>query len=149
MGMTKAQLSLIKAIAENRQTKIREYALNCCDEDNTQKNRYDVAYYKKLLAAANTKIELPSDLIGMAVLEDTSKFNEKRFYLSEKEKEVVKRIEAMYQVGLKLMERGIYYVNSALLYGESGVGKTTLGKYIAYKLGKPFLYINLNKCMQL
>ena len=38
--------------------------------------------------------------------------------------------------------RHIPYKNTTLLYGESGTGKTELGRYIAYKLNLPFFYIS-------
>ncbi|MBO6243311.1 MAG: AAA family ATPase, partial [Clostridia bacterium] len=47
----------------------------------------------------------------------------------------------------KLSEMGIRYLNSTLLYGESGTGKTTFGKYVAYKLGLPFAYLNFSQCI--
>lgn len=42
------------------------------------------------------------------------------------------------------MELGIPYLNSTLLTGISGTGKTTFGKYMAYKLKLPFLYVNFS-----
>ena len=33
------------------------------------------------------------------------------------------------------------------MYGESGTGKTTFGKYVAYKLGLPFAYLNFSQCI--
>lgn len=69
--------------------------------------------------------------------------NEKRYFLSESEKQVFEQISNMYTVSLKLMEKQIRYLNATLLYGESGVGKTAFAKYIAYKLELPYLYVNL------
>ena len=45
------------------------------------------------------------------------------------------------------MELKIPYLNTTLLYGESGTGKTTFGRYVAYKLGLPFCYINFSQLM--
>ena len=50
----------------------------------------------------------------------------------------------MRRVNTKLMEMGIPYLNSTLLYGLSGTGKTTFGKYIAYKTRLPFCYLNFS-----
>lgn len=47
----------------------------------------------------------------------------------------------------KLSEMRIKYLNTTLLYGESGTGKTTFGKYVAYKLGMPFAYLNFAQCI--
>ena len=53
----------------------------------------------------------------------------------------------MQHVTKRLMELKIPYLNTTLLYGESGTGKTTFGRYIAYKLGLPFCYINFSQLM--
>lgn len=50
----------------------------------------------------------------------------------------------MKKVNDRLMEMGIPYLNSTLLYGESGTGKTTFGRYVAYKMGLPFCYLNFS-----
>jgi ATP-dependent 26S proteasome regulatory subunit len=50
----------------------------------------------------------------------------------------------MKKVNERLMEMGIPYMNSTLLYGESGTGKTTFGRYIAFKTGLPFCYMNFS-----
>lgn len=47
----------------------------------------------------------------------------------------------------KLKQLGIRYLNTTLLYGETGTGKTTFGKYVAYKLGLPFAYLNFSQCI--
>lgn len=43
------------------------------------------------------------------------------------------------------MELMIPYKNVTLLYGSPGTGKTTFGKYIAYKMELPFCYLNFSK----
>jgi ATP-dependent 26S proteasome regulatory subunit len=81
-------------------------------------------------------------------MEDTSiSFNENRYFLSERERQIFDEIDGMYQTSLKLSEMGIQYLNSILLYGESGTGKTLFGKYIAYKLKVPFVYMNFSNAI--
>lgn len=146
MGMSNTQLELIRSVAEKRLTEIRKYAIACCEEDTTIKNRHEVERYKKILRSDGlTVLEVPAVLRGMVSLEDVSEFNENRYYLSEREKPIVDLIKRMNEVSLQLMEKGIPYLNATLLYGESGTGKTTFGKYVAYKLGLPFMYINFSK----
>ena len=143
MGMTNNQLKLIKAIAENKMTEAKQYAICCCVEDTTQKNAVFVKRYKNILENNPTMIEMPYNIKGMAQMEDVStSFREDRYYLSEREGELLKSISNMNKAGLKLMEMGIPYLNAILLYGISGTGKTTFGRYVAYKLELPFLYIN-------
>ena len=90
-------------------------------------------------------IELPHDLKGIICAEDVSNsFKESRYYLPEKEKQVFDEIIRSKAVCGKLMEMGIPYLNTTLLYGESGTGKTTFGRYVAYKTGFPFCYLNFS-----
>lgn len=143
--MTNNQLKLIKAIAENKMTEAKQYAICCCVEDTTQKNAVFVKRYKNILENNPTMIEMPYNIKGMAQMEDVStSFREDRYYLSERENELLKKISGMNKAGLKLMEMGIPYLNAILLYGSSGTGKTTFGRYVAYKLELPFLYINFS-----
>lgn len=145
MGLTKNQLGLIKAVAEENLEKAKLYAIACCAEDTTQKNKHEVNRYQNTLKShVSELIELPANISMFATLEDLKTgYNENRYFLSESEKQVFEQISNMYTVSLKLMEKQIHYLNATLLYGESGVGKTAFAKYIAYKLELPYLYVNL------
>lgn len=145
MGLTKNQLGLIRAVAEENLEKAKLYAIACCAEDTTQKNKHEVNRYQNTLKShVSELIELPANISMFATLEDLKTgYNEKRYFLSESEKQVFEQISNMYTVSLKLMEKQIRYLNATLLYGESGVGKTAFAKYIAYKLELPYLYVNL------
>lgn len=145
MGMTANQLALVKAVAENKLSDAKNYALCCCAEDTTQKNAIYVKRYKNLLQNNPSMIEMPHNIQGMAQMEDvTTSFREDRYFLHDRESELFKRISNMNEAGLKLMEIGIPYLNAILLTGISGTGKTTFGRYVAYKLKLPFLYINFS-----
>ena len=43
-----------------------------------------------------------------------------------------------------MLEYGIPYMNSTLIYGAPGTGKTEFAKYTAYKLGLPYAYLNFS-----
>lgn len=147
MGMTQNMLAVIQYVAENDLLKAKQYALCCCEEDSTQKNRYAVARYKKLLTTGGMNtIELPPNISKFATMEDVSMtYIKDRYYLTEDEKKLFELIRDMNDVAIQLMEKRIPYLNSTLLYGESGVGKTEFSKYVAYKLGMPYLYVNFSK----
>lgn len=90
-------------------------------------------------------MELPGNLKSILYVEDVSNsFLENRYYLSAREKNIYEQIEKIQKVTKRLMELKIPYLNTTLLYGESGTGKTTFGRYVAYKLGLPFCYINFS-----
>lgn len=149
MGMTNNMLSLVRYVAENDLSKAKQYALACCAEDTTQKNRHYVARYKQLLTTGGLNmIELPHNVSKFAAMEDVSMtYLEDRYYLTEDEKKLFELIRDMNDVALQLMEKQIPYLNATLLYGESGVGKTAFSKYVAYKLEKPYLYVNFSKML--
>ena len=146
MGLTNNQKSLIERIAQNDMQSAKRYAIACIKEDTTQKNQYFCKRYKQILESAGSNIiELPNDLKGLICVEDVSNsFKERRYYLSDREKEVFENIARMKKVNERLIEMGIPYINSTLLYGESGTGKTTFGRYVAYKIGLPFCYLNFS-----
>lgn len=149
MGMTQNQLALVRAVAENNMQRAKQCAIACCAEDTTQKNSMQVARWKKLLQSGGMNLfELPPNVKSIATMEDvTTSFNEKRYFLSEQEKIVFQTISNMRDASMQLMEKQVPYLNATLLYGESGIGKTMFAKYVAYKLGLPYLYINLSMLM--
>ncbi|MBS6707371.1 MAG: AAA family ATPase [Lachnospiraceae bacterium] len=146
MGLTNNQKRLIERIAQNDMQSAKRYAIECIKEDTTKRNQYFCNRYKQILESAGSNlIELPNDLKGLICVEDISNsFKERRYYLSNREKELFEKIARMKKVNERLIEMEIPYINSTLLYGESGTGKTTFGKYVSYKTGLPFCYLNFS-----
>ena len=149
MGMTRNQLALVRYVAENNTQKAKDAALCCCAEDTTQKNHYAVTKYQSLLQSGGMNLmELPTNVSSFATMEDlTNTYLENRYYLTNEEKELFELIKNMNDVSLQLMEKQIPYLNATLLYGESGVGKTAFSRYVAYKLGMPYLYVNFSRML--
>lgn len=147
MGMTDNQKKLIRAIAENDIRNAKKCAIACLAEDTTQKNESFVNRYRTILTSEGANLfELPPDLRDIIVCEDVSiTFKEDRYFLTEGKKSLAEKIFTMSKVSQKLMEMSIPYKNASLLYGAPGTGKTLFGKYIAYKLGLPFCYLNFAK----
>lgn len=142
--MTEKQLALVEAIAENKLSDAKKAAIECCKEDTTQKNAIYVKRYLQILENGPSTLEVPFNVKGMAVMEDVSTFLVDRYYLSEREAELFAKIEKISKASMKLMEMGIPYLNSVLLTGSSGTGKTTFARFIAYKMKLPFIYINFS-----
>ena len=149
MGMTQSQLNLVRYVAENDFTKAKTAALCCCAEDTTQKNHHAVEKYKNLLRLRGMNlISLPPDVQKFATMEDlTNTYLENRYYLTQDERKLFELIKNMNDVSLQLMEKQIPYLNATLLYGESGDGKTAFSRYVAYKLGMPYLYVNFSRML--
>lgn len=137
---------LILAVAGNDTQKAKQYAKVIVSSDNTQKNKHFCSRVTNMLqSSAYNLLELPANMQNILVLEDVSaSFDEKRYYLSERENTVAGEIVSMYETSKRLSEMRISYLNSLLLHGESGTGKTMFGKYLSYKLGLPFAYMNFS-----
>ena len=71
-------------------------------------------------------------------------FNEARYYLGKEQKKTYEQIVEGVNSTLKMLEYGIPYMNSTLIYGEPGTGKTEFAKYVAFKLGLPYAYLNFS-----
>ncbi|MFA5324301.1 MAG: ATP-binding protein [Smithella sp.] len=140
---------LIRAVAENNTEKAKVYVKVILDEDKTQANRGFCSMIKNMLQSSSMNLmELPHDIRGILHMEDVSaSFNINRYYLSDRESKIADEVSGMYQTSQRLSEMGIQYLNSLLLHGKSGTGKTLFGKYIAYKLGLPFVYMNFSNAI--
>lgn len=146
MGLSENQKKLIQAVSQNNIIEAKKCSIACIVEDTTLKNNWFCNKYKQILESSGSNMmELPHDLKNILCVEDVSNsFKEDRYYLSVREDNIFKEIIRMKKVNEKLMEMGIPYLNSTLLHGESGTGKTTFGKYIAYKTGLPFCYLKFS-----
>lgn len=145
MGLDDHMLSCIRALAENRIQDAKNEAICCCLNDSTKKNEGKTAYYKKLLENGSANMfELPPNLKGLINMQDVSNFNESRYFLGNQQRELFKKIETGVKTTTKMLEYGIPYMNSTLIYGEPGTGKTEFAKYVAFKLGLPYAYVNFS-----
>lgn len=148
MGLNENVKKLITSVADNDLQKAKAFANIIVSNETASSNQYFCKIIKNKLETQHNFIELPYDLKGILKMEDMStSFNENRYYLTDREKKVFEQIEMTNNTNKKLTEMGIRYLNSTLLYGESGTGKTTFGKYVAYKLGLPFAYLDFSQCI--
>lgn len=92
-------------------------------------------------------INIPDELQGFIEVEDCSNFKINRYYVTDSVKKLYDDIISLQGLTDELRALGIDYLNSTLLYGLPGTGKTHLAKYIAYKLGLDLAYINMAMVM--
>lgn len=146
-GLTEKQIRLLRAITDwtGLPEQIRLLARSVAEEDKTYKNsRLTKGFLKKLEVPSFQSLPLSPKNKNLFI-EDVSDFIEERYYLSPREKEVFEHIQKIRNASERLSALNLRYLNSTLLYGESGTGKTTFGRYIAYKFNLPFVYLNLSQ----
>lgn len=153
MALTTNNIALIRALAENNFPVAYRAALASLVEDTSKKNQYFVEKYKPLLLGKDIvgmelKALLPSEVKNLVVGESPEEFSPDRYFFRKEEEAVVDKIIKMRRVADELQMRNISYKNATLLYGESGTGKTTLGRYIAYKCNLPFVYISFASAIE-
>lgn len=147
MALNENVKGLIRSVADNNLQEAKKYAEIIISNETAVSNQYFCKTIKNRLETQHNFIELPYDIKGILKMEDVSNFNENRYYLTDREKDIFTQIAMAKNTNEKLSEMRIKYLNTTLLYGESGTGKTTFGKYVAYKLGMPFAYLNFAQCI--
>lgn len=146
-AMTFNQLDVIRAIAANDMLWARRSAQAALAEDESKKNFRDVAELKRRLdPALNPQLTaVPHELRGLIEVEEPAEsFIRERYWLSPREQELFDKIATMRDVCNKLADMRISYLNSTLLYGPSGTGKTTFGRFVAHEFKLPFYYLNFS-----
>ena len=146
MGMTDNTKSLIKAISINDMQTARKCAVACLSEDTTAKNAAFVSKYKPILERTASMMQLPPNLTHKLIaLDMASIFREDRYYLTNDAKQIAEHILKMKKASSILAGLQLHYLNATMLYGKSGTGKTTLAKYIAYRMKLPYIYLNFSQ----
>lgn len=136
--------SLIREVCGGDINKIRNAALIVCKQSKTKKDELFCENAIKKIEATKNLVELPYDLRGILAQEDVSNYSEERYFWRDEEVEIADRVISMYRVADRLYEKGIRYIPSVVLYGESGCGKTELARYIAYKAGLNYVYVRFS-----
>lgn len=146
MGINNNTKGMIDALAKNDTAKAKAYAQCIIANDNSEKNRYWRNKTSVLLKTGDeNNLELPSTLYFLCELVRPGKdFAADRYYLPEAEAPVVEEIIRKQEIVQRMQVLGIPTVNTTLLYGEPGTGKTELAKYISYRMDKPLLILRFS-----
>ena len=139
--------SLMTFIAYNQMDKARDFVKKYCEANEVKSDSgYCNILLSQLRRSGGYLMELPPDIQNLLFKEDVSgTFIPERYYVSEREAFLTKRILRKNRSAQRLSNAGINYLNATLLYGESGTGKTQFGRYLAYTMGVPFCYFNLSR----
>lgn len=100
-------------------------------------------HIKQLESKANF-VQLPQDLKGILASEDVAHYPEAKYFWRDRECEIADKVVSMYHAADRLQSKGIRYLPATILWGESGCGKTELAKYIAHKVGLPYVYVRFS-----
>lgn len=137
--------SLIGHVCDGDIIKSQKAARIILNRLSTQKDsKFKEWQLRKLDARPANFIELPANLKDLLIAEDSDNFPINRFILPEEERSITHKILALFKASTELMELGIGYVPSLMLYGQSGTGKTMLARYIAHKAQMPFVYVRFS-----
>lgn len=149
MAMNDNIKGMIQAIAKNDIQLAKGYAKCILAEDKTAKNKtFCVEMKQKLSQPGLNLLQLPPQIAKNSICEDVSMtFREDRYYLLEPQRTLYDNIVKKKKVCSQMEAIGIRVYNTTLLYGEPGTGKTEFAKYVAYKMGLPYLYINFSECI--
>ena len=143
-GLTNTQIVFFRNLAKQPLSQeIRNFAMRVISEDKTGKNAGVVKSLCNDFSRIQPELLQLKSRNSNILIEDVSDFLEARYFLSSREKSVYEHIRKVNKVSHRLHSLNIRYINATLLYGESGVGKTMFGRYLAYKMGLPYVYINL------
>lgn len=135
---------LIRYICDGAVKEAQQQARIILDSEHTEKNK---RFREEMIRKLETKkkfIELPYNLKSLLIAEDCKNFAEEKFLLRENEMIITQKILALFRASNKLIELGIPYMPTLMLYGKSGCGKTEFARYIAYKADLPFVYVKFS-----
>ena len=149
MGTTLSDemLKVIDCLANNNVEQAKIAALEVCRQDESKRNRYEVKRFEKLLEnRTETFLDVPFPLKGLLEVQDikNSRFRPERYYLDPEREELFNLIKDSLRVSGIISSYGIPYLNSTLIYGEPGTGKTEFAKTVAARLDLPFAYVNFS-----
>ena len=146
MAINKNMQSIIRALADNRAHDARALAIEVLEQDTADSNRWLREYcLPRLMEINDGPLDLPFQYKAFLTAEEPAKtFSESRYFLSEREADLLHHIERMKEVGGKLATIGIHYPNASIMHGESGTGKTMFGRYVAFRFDLPFVYVNFS-----
>jgi len=136
---------MLQAIALNDISEAREYARHFLGSPDLPD---DFRHWLSPRLQEDSSIfnpnSIPPEIATLVVCEDVKKtFNPRRYWVSKREKVILDDIIALNEYYKLLADTNISILNSTMLFGNSGTGKTQFGRYVAYTLDLPFVYVNL------
>lgn len=97
---------------------------------------------------SEARIKIPDDIRDFLEVEHCDDFPLSRYYVTDEQRDIIKEILRMRKITNEMQKMKIPYLNTTILYGPTGTGKTTFCRYIAHKLDLDFAYINFSKLIE-
>lgn len=145
--MNNNERRLLQYVCEGDIKNARQQARVILNGISTKKDEsFREAMLRKLDVQGNL-IELPHNVKGLLVAEDTEQFPEGKFLLRDREAMAVQETLALYHAADKLLEMRIPFLPALLLHGASGCGKTELARYIAHQAKLPFVCVRFSNLL--
>lgn len=137
---------LIKYICDGNMNLAKQQTRLILNADHTEK---DKQFREDMICKLDKKntVELPYNLQSLLIAEAPENYKEEKFLLRDTERIIAEKTLATYRASDRLIQLGIPYISTLMLYGESGCGKTELARYIAHKADLPFLYVKFSTLM--
>lgn len=102
---------------------------------------------KQVNGMAEARIKLPDDIKDFIEIENCDGFRTDRYFETTSQKNIFREIMRMQKLTEELREMDIDYVNTTMLYGTTGCGKTTFARWMAHKLKLDFAYLNFSRLL--
>lgn len=134
---------LLYQIANNHFSGARETVLSICDKNTSQKHQSMCAQISRKIREQPALIELNYKTKQMLYEVDASTFDSDLYFVSDREKELIRRIQTMSATAETMFQAGIKFRNTTLMHGPTGTGKTEFAKYIAKTFGRRLFIVNL------
>ncbi len=95
----------------------------------------------------NPRITLPEDIAKFVEIENCDGFDTDKYFVTQTQIDIINDIQKNGERCKELAEFGVQYVNTTLLYGPTGTGKTSFARFVAHTLEKDFAYVNFSSLM--
>ena len=96
---------------------------------------------------SKARIELPEDIARYVEIESCEDFNVNRYFITQTQIDIINDIERNGHLVEELKEFNVSYVNTTLLFGPTGTGKTSFARFVAHSLNKDFAYLNFSSLL--
>lgn len=136
---------VIKKLVRNEIKESKQYLEAYFNFNNKKCDAELKQYVLDTLKRQSRFLEVPRNCKNLLIAEDVSdsdSFEFRRYIRTKEDNHVITHVERTHSLKDKLQEIGIKYINSLLLYGPPGCGKTLMGRYIANRTGLPFVYLS-------